>query len=70
MTTQQIGDRDARFGFFQNPNDLALAELRLPHNRSFESGAVYLRVSTEGESLRAEFSSTYQYRDGSSRPIP
>ncbi len=70
MTTQQIGDRDARFGFFQNPNDLALAELRLPHNRSFESGAVYLRVSTEGGSLRAEFSSTYQYRDGSSRPIP
>ena len=44
--------RDARFGFFQNPNDLALAELRLPHNRSCEPGAVYLRVSTEGGSLR------------------
>ena len=42
MTTQQIGDRDARFGFFQNPNDLALAELRLPHHRFFEPGAVYL----------------------------
>ena len=41
--------RDTRFRFLEHPNDLALTELRFPHDRSFEPGAVYLRVSTEGE---------------------
>ena len=31
---QQVRDRHAALGFLQDPDDLRLAELRLPHDRS------------------------------------
>ena len=52
LLSQQVGHRDPGFRFLENPDDLALVELRFPHDRSFEPEAVYLRVSTEGGSLR------------------
>ena len=54
VLSQQVRHRDTRFRFLEHPHDLALTELRFPHDRSFEPGAVYLRVSTEGGSLRID----------------
>ena len=34
LLPQQIRHRHATLGVFQNPDDLALTELRLPHDRS------------------------------------
>ena len=49
---KQVSHRDTGLRFLENPDDLTLGELRFPHARSFRPGAVYLRVSTEGGSLR------------------